>query len=102
MAIDKRIRSLIDSIEKRIDGLEEGMFWLIRPDQRFKVGQRVQFSAIADRRMISARTKGGVRTGKVVKVERAVSIVVLLDGYRTPRSYHHMFFEPTKRRRPRR
>lgn len=88
----KEILAIIEQLEKRLDSIEELAAWAIPAYVRFKKGQRVQFSALADRKLISRRTKGGVRRGTVVKND-GFSVVVLLDGYKKPRSYFHAFFE---------
>lgn len=95
---EQTVESLIGDINQRLDAIEDMAAWLVKAEQRFRKGQRVQFSAAADRRTVSARTKGGVRTGKVIKADGYL-VTVLLDGYKSPRSYHHSFFEPVSRGR---
>ncbi len=91
-----RVQQIILSIEKRLDSLEDLMAFLVKANVRFKEGQRVQFSASADRKGISRRIKGGVRKGRVTKVN-GYSITVLLDGYKRPSSFSHSFFDPISR-----
>lgn len=93
--MDKYIRKLIDDIHVRLNNLEEAWMWSVRADQRFRAGQRVKFSAIADRKNISRGRKNGVRAGTVVGTD-GFSVKVRLDGYKTDRRFHHMFFEPAK------
>lgn len=88
---------LIEAINKRIDRIEELVAWRVLAKERFKVGQRVQFSAAADRKTISDRRKNGVRTGTVKGMD-AYWMDVLLDGYKQTRSFHHMFFDPMTRK----
>lgn len=90
------IESTIEDIGKRLDHLEEMLYWLIPATERFEEGDRVEFSEIADRKLISERTKAGVRTGKVVAVKNFYTVTVLLDGYKRPKSFHHMFFNPLR------
>lgn len=87
------VESLITDIEKRLDAIEDVMSFMVRSNVRFKKGQRVQFSAKADRAGISRRVKGRVRKGRVVEVGDGFTMKVLLDGYKNPRSYHHAFFD---------
>lgn len=88
----KFVFSIIDGINKKLDNLEELIYWRIGADERFRKGQRVQFSAIADRRGMSKGRKGGVRKGRVTGIH-GTSIEVLLDGYTRPKGFHHMFFD---------
>lgn len=88
----------IAEIKERLDAIEDMTAWLVRTDQRFKKGQRVQFSPAADRKGISARIKGGVRRGTIVGLD-SVGVTVLLDGYKKPQGFHHSFFEKIGRKR---
>jgi hypothetical protein len=92
----KKYGKIIDSINQRLDHIEEMAAWLVSAEQRFKKGQRVQFSPAADRRGISARRKGGVRRGTVTGFG-GFSVDVLLDGHKKPMGFHHLFFDPIKR-----
>jgi hypothetical protein len=93
----KEILTIIAAIEKRLDNIEELSGFAIAACLRFKKGQRVQFSPLADRRRISQGRKGGVRKGTVVRT-RNFTVTVLLDGYKQPRDYFHPFFEKVGRR----
>lgn len=64
----RRLLKALEQIEKRLDSLEDMTHFLVRANSRFYGGQRVTFSAYADRRGISARRKRGVRTGTVLQV----------------------------------
>lgn len=86
---------LVSRIEKRLDSLDDLMSFTVRSNQRFKKGQRVQFSPKADRAGIT-RTKGGVRKGRVVEVGNNFTMKVLMDGYANPHSYHHAFFDAVR------
>jgi hypothetical protein len=86
----------MDRINDRLDNITEMAAWLVDAKQRFRKGQRVQFSAIADRRSISHRRKGCVRRGTVTGFN-SFSVDVLLDGYAKPMGFHHMFFDPIRR-----
>lgn len=92
-------RELIDGINKSLDNIEFMVGFTIRPRQRFRAGQRVEFSPMAIRKGISRGRKGGVVTGKVVSVSDGFTIDVLLDGYKRPHGYHHMFFVPSCKRK---
>lgn len=92
------IESILADIEKRLNDIEDVMSFMVRSSQRFKKGQRVQFSAKAERAGIT-RTKGGVRKGRVIEAGDSFLMKVLMDGYRKPHTYHHAFFEPVGRRR---
>lgn len=90
---DERIHQVIDSIQAKLALLEEYAAWTIRGNQRFKIGQRVEFSRKAKEKTISDRTKGGVTRGKVTAIDGFI-LKVLLDGYKRPHGYHHSFFNP--------
>jgi hypothetical protein len=102
MAKQNDVMTLIDSINERLDSIEDSIWWLIKAKQRFHVGQRVKFSARAYAKGIASGVKGKVTRGRVVEVGDLFSIDVLLDGYKHPKSFHHSFFEevwrPTNRR----
>lgn len=100
MPIDeKQLARDLAKIEERLAGVEDVMSFMVKASQRFKKGDRVEFNAKADKRLISERTKGGVRTGTVMAVDDGWSVKVLLDGYKHPSSYHHSFFDKVKRKR---
>lgn len=86
------VRDLINEIHRKFDNIEDLMAWQIRAEQRFKKGQRVEFSRSAARHHV-AKAKHGVKKGTVLKVD-GFCITVLLDGYKTPQSYQHSFFNP--------
>lgn len=86
------VDSLVKEISERLDNLEQMMWCSIRADSRFKVGNRVRFSAYAKRRNISTGTKGGVQQGIVEAVD-SYFVRVRLDGYKDAHSYFHGFFE---------
>lgn len=91
--IDKtpRILKILADIEKRMDSIEELQLWLIKAESRFKKGQRVQLSEIADRANLKLRR--GVRKGTIVVAPQGFSIKVLPDGYSTPHSFFHGFWK---------
>lgn len=91
---DELVRDIVASMDR----IAEMQMWLIRADQRFKKGQRVRFSDRAIRRGLAERRKGKVRTGTVTAVGDLFSMDVLLDGYKTAHSFHHMFFDPVGRK----
>lgn len=91
------IVQLIRDISERLDSLEVLQSFSVRAHQRFMIGDRVEFSAAADRKGISKGRKDGVRMGKVVSLD-GFHVGVLLDGYKTTREYHHIFFNKTYKR----
>src|SRR5712691_736548 len=97
--IDPETRKLLDDIDGRLSRMEDNLTWLVRAEQRFKVGQRVRFSPRAHRKGLGVRTKGGVQKGVIKAIEGPFSIRMLLDGYKHPSGYHHMLFDPIGRRR---
>ena len=88
------IMATIVRIEKRLDAIEHLAAFLVHANTRFKKGQRVRFSAAADRAGVSTRRKGRVRTGRIIEAGNSFTVKVLLDGYRRACFYHHIFFEP--------
>jgi hypothetical protein len=85
------VESLIAEIKARLTTIEEYMAWLIRADQRFKVGQRVEWSRAGKRAGFPHRK---VAQRGTVRALDSLSIEVLLDGYTRPHSFHHSFFNP--------
>lgn len=85
------VEELIHEIGKRLDSLEEVMAFTTRANARFVGGEKVKLSDRAQRKGL--RLKGGVRTGKVVSVSDGLTIDVLVDGYKRPHTYHHMYFD---------
>ena len=89
------LRSL-DKIEHRLNLINEYFAWMIHAEQRFNVGQRVEFSRLADDQGISKGRKKGVRTGTVKTIDDSFIIGVQLDGYKRPAGFHHSFFNPMR------
>lgn len=98
-AEERKLARDLAKIEERLAGIEDVMSFMVKASQRFKKGDRVEFNAKADKRLISERRKGGVRTGTVIAVDDGWSMKVLLDDYKHPSSYHHSFFDKIKRKR---
>lgn len=98
MPIDeKKLLRELDRIEKRLDGIEDVMSFMVKASQRFKKDDRVEFNAKADKRLFSERRKA--RTGTVISAGDDWMVKVLLDGYKRPMSFHHSLFDKVKRRR---
>lgn len=79
----------LSEINKRLDVIVERMSWLIKAEQRFKVGQRVEWSRQARRQGFPTRK---VAQKGTVKAIQGFSVVVKLDGLKQVNSYHHSFF----------
>lgn len=92
---DAAIMDTIDRINAKLDMLTEQLAWLVRAGDRFRKGQRVQFSALAKAKGISKRKHGADR-GRVIGTT-GFTVTVLLDGYKQPSSFHHMFFDPAEK-----
>jgi len=92
--LDSQIEAVITAIEKRLDSLEELMFFSIKASLRFKKRQRVKLSAIADRQNVMLLR--GARKGTVVEVGSYI-VTVLPDGYKKPHDYWHGYWEPVAR-----
>lgn len=91
MSADNRIVEAINSISKKLEIIEEHMAWLIKAGQRFKVGQRVEWSRRGRKAGFPTRKKA---TKGTVKEVTAFSIVVKLDGLKREGQYQHAFFNP--------
>jgi hypothetical protein len=89
--IDKRVKTQLDSISEKLRSIEEHMIWLIKPDTRFRVGQRVEWSR---RGRECGHPRRKIAQRGTVKAIRGFSVVVKLDGLKQPTSYHHAFFNP--------
>lgn len=98
---EKKLARDLAKIEERLASIEDVMSFMVKASQRFKKGDRVEFNAKADKRLISERRKNGVRTGTVIDVDDGWSMKVLLDGYKHPSSYHHSFFDKVRKARKR-
>ena len=98
-AEERKLARDLAKIEERLAGIEDVMSFMVKASQRFKKGDRVEFNAKADKRLISERRKGGVRTGTVQGLSDGWTMTVLLDGYKKPREFHHSFFDKVKRKR---
>jgi hypothetical protein len=87
----RKVRAELPEIRAGLDAIEGHMMWLIRPEHRFSIGQRVEFS----RRARECGFPKRKRSAKgIVKEIDGFSLVVLLDFYQQPHSYHHAFFNP--------
>lgn len=90
--IDNQIWETIDRISEKLSSIEEHMAWIIKPEQRFRVGQRVEWSRKAHKQGWMVRKNARRGTVKAIEV---FSIVVKLDNYKgKPRRFHHAFFNP--------
>jgi len=101
MMDQRKLAKELDVILKRLDDIELLMAFMVRANQRFKEGQRVRFSHLADRRGISAGRKHGVRTGTVIEAGDGFTVKLKLDGYRRAFNIHHAFIERNTPGRPR-
>lgn len=88
----KKIITTLDEITEHLDSIAEHMAWLIKPDTRFRVGQRVEWSR-KGRRLSMHRRKVAQR-GVVKAIGGGFTLTVKLDGQKQERSYHHAFFNP--------
>lgn len=87
----KSVASELAEIRQKLDVIEGYMIWLIRPDVRFRIGQRVEWSRRGRKRGFPRRKCAQRGT---VKAFDGFSILVQLDGLKQPRTYHHGFFNP--------
>lgn len=90
-AVSAKITRTIDAINNRLDSIQEQMAWMIRAEQRFHVGQRVEWSASGRKKGFPSRKKAKRGTVKAVD---GFSVVVKLDGLKKETSFHHAFFNP--------
>jgi len=87
----QNLPEVIAQIRDKLAMIEGHLAWLIKPAQRFRVGQRVEFSLKAHRAGFPARQRS---EKGVVKAIVGFSVVVQLDGQKQRRTYHHAFFNP--------
>jgi hypothetical protein len=87
--MNAKIKSTIDQINEKLKVIEEHMCWLIKPDARFRVGQRVEWSRRGRERGFA---RGKLAQKGTVKAIDGFGIVVKLDGRKHPKRYHHAFF----------
>ena len=86
--------SLLTAISEKLRTIEHCLAWTIHADQRFEIGQRVEFSRHADEQNISRHKRGG-RRGIIKAIGwDNFTIYVQLDGHKTTSRYHHSFFNP--------
>lgn len=64
---EAEVLTALTEIERRLDGIEDRMSFFVRAGDRFKKGQRVKFSAKADRRLITRKRHGQPLRGRVVE-----------------------------------
>jgi hypothetical protein len=95
-SMSKNAQQLLSEIEQRLDHLEEMTYWLVTADLRFMKGDRVRWSARAEKAGVNYRRP---KTGRVVEASNRFSMKVLLDGRKHPISAHHMFFVKAGRKR---
>lgn len=88
---ERAIRKQLDEIGEKLANVEEHMAWLITPDKRFRVGQRVEWSRSGRRKGFPKRK---VAQRGTVKDINDFLIVVKLDGMKSQSSFHHAFFNP--------
>jgi hypothetical protein len=88
---EKEIRDTIAEIKQGLDAIEDHMIWQIKPEQRFKIGQRVEFGRRARERGFPQRKRSAKG---IVKAIDGFNLVVLLDFYARPKSFYHAFFNP--------
>jgi hypothetical protein len=88
----RRARAKTKEIFEMLNSIEDHIAWWILADQRFRVGQRVEFSRGAHRKNIVPRTT--LAKKGVIKRIDSFSILVLIDGRKQPREFHHAFFNP--------
>ena len=81
----------IHQINEKLDGLLEQMGWMIRAEQRFTGGQRVEWSTQARKQGFPTRKRAKRGT---VKSVNGFTVVVKLDSLKTQTRYPHMFFNP--------
>jgi len=84
-------KDFLKEFSAKLSIIEENMIWVIRADQRFHDGQRVEWSR-RGRRCGYPKRKIAQR-GTVINID-AFSIIVKLDGLKQARSFHHAFFNP--------
>jgi hypothetical protein len=89
--IDDQIRTQLDAICEKLKAIEEHMAWTIKAEQRFGIGQRVEWSRKAREAGFPTRKKAKRGTVKGVGL---FSIVVKLDSLKKPGGYHHAWFNP--------
>lgn len=87
----RTIAQEISDIKAKLELIEGHMIWLITADRRFRVGQRVEFSRRARDRGFPKRKKSS--KGFIKSVNR-FTVLVKLDGYKHPITFHHAFFNP--------
>lgn len=84
---------LLADLNDRLNDFIDNIAWLIRAENRFRVGQRVKFSKTAQRKGIPDSRRKSNGRGTVVGVYR-FTVKVKLDGYAKPLEFHHKFFNP--------
>lgn len=87
----KDVEKSLAEIRQLLDSVEDHLIWLIKPETRFRVGQRVEFSRRARKRGFPKRKE--LDAGKVTEID-GFTVYVRLDGYKTEHGYHHAFFNP--------
>lgn len=81
----------IAAINEKLTAIEDAVAWLIKPDLRFRIGQRVEWSRSGRRAGFPYRKKAQRGT---VKGIGAFMITVKMDSMKRESSFHHAFFNP--------
>jgi hypothetical protein len=89
--MNEETKALLDEIHKGLDSIDEHMAWLIRPESRFRVGQRVEWSRKGRRNGFPSRKCA--QRGTVLAIS-GFCVLVKLDGLKQEKEYHHGFFNP--------
>lgn len=91
MKMNQQIHQKIKEIEEHLDSISEHMAWLISAEQRFQIGQRVEWSR-------KGKAQGFLRRKNchrgTVKGVNSFTITVQLDGLKHASKFHHAFFNP--------
>jgi hypothetical protein len=85
------VSALLREIRGRLAAIEDNLIWVIKPEQRFRIGHRVEFSRRAVERGIAKRKRS---SKGYVKSIVGFSVVVQFDGQKQRHTYHHAFFNP--------
>lgn len=89
-----KLKDVIAEIREKLDRIESQFIWMVKPEQRFRIGQRVKFSNRAKRAHLVSRNK--LERRATIKSFNVFSVVVQLDEKKHPVSYHHAFFNPVR------
>jgi hypothetical protein len=91
MKNDENIKEVLSDIRAQLNEIEEHLQWSLFAEQRFRIGDKVEWSRKARRQGFPRRK---VAQRGVIKGMNGFNVVVQLLGTKKSQKFHHAFFNP--------